>query len=829
MSSGRGMQDSWNDVPRSGKDGTFELRLRPGSYDVFVRAEGYADTVRHDVVVAESSEPLQLRLEPGLSIAGRVVEADGAPIAGVQVSTWNDGAPRDSVTDENGVFELAGLPNRAVSLNAYDDGGSVNEDRSVRPPQHDYIIKVTPFVTLSGRVVEKDGGAPITDFDVTIAAQQTTGGAGFFPPMEVPVHDAEGKFSISRVPARASEVRIEAAGHVGAKKTLQLQLEKESAPVTIALARGIRIRGRVTDEDGHPIEQALINFDQKAGTINQWSNRPKFTENDGSYTMDGVPVAEDGVLVVRREGFRPFRKAVKTADQDLSIDVQLARGLRLTGHVTSDGGAPVAGADVSLNSGTADQGWGRAVTDDQGTFRVDALSAGTYRLSVNRKGFVTRTEENLDPSKTPEITLQLERGATISGHITGLSAAELPDVTIMVRGQGTYARAKAGPSGDYRIDGAPLGNVTVRASVYGDQMRVSEPVTLDISGSGDFRADLEFRRGLVLSGHVRRNGLPLTTGRVQFLPKAAPARSGGSVIHADGSYEIAGLAEGLYDVMISEESGSALYKAPQSVTRSDTLDIDIVPLVLRGRVVDAETNAGLANVEIHAEQAGSGSDTWGSPSTESDADGSFTLSNLTAGQYQLRASRPSYGAVTQSVQLRGAGDPNVEMRMARSEGLVLVITDSRDGKRVAANIRLTDAAGATVYEGRGSSQSDGSTLVPVAPGTYHATIGNWMLASVAMTLQSPGRREVVLTPGGSLVIRSQGSANRRARLRTADGAIAPYAAWNPMQELTVLVGTSTLEHLASGHYTLELLDSGGAVTNKVPFDITEGGSTKIDL
>jgi protocatechuate 3,4-dioxygenase beta subunit len=82
-------------------DGRFELRgFDPGSYALRVSAPGYAPTLSETFnVLADQAPPsLTIRLQKGGKIEGRVVDGEGAPVAGAKI-TSHDGAFSNSPAD----------------------------------------------------------------------------------------------------------------------------------------------------------------------------------------------------------------------------------------------------------------------------------------------------------------------------------------------------------------------------------------------------------------------------------------------------------------------------------------------------------------------------------------------------------------------------------------------------------------------------------------------------------------------------------------------------------------------------------------------------------
>jgi hypothetical protein len=91
-------------------------------------------------------------------------------------------------------------------------------------------------------------------------------------------------------------------------------------------------------------------------------------------------------------------------------EAQIARVLRgaITGVVVDDGGRALAGATVSALGRT----WATAVTDERGSFRIDALPAGEYVVQAHHSGFGGSARERVrvgtEATTVPQL-LQLRR------------------------------------------------------------------------------------------------------------------------------------------------------------------------------------------------------------------------------------------------------------------------------------------------------------------------------------------------------------------------------------------------------------------------------------
>jgi hypothetical protein len=95
-------------------DGRFALGAAPGRYGVAASKTGYART---GVAPMTAGQPVEIRLQRGAAISGRVVDGFGDPVVSARVvaETRSSGPAGVTVvatsdTDDRGEYRLAGLP-----------------------------------------------------------------------------------------------------------------------------------------------------------------------------------------------------------------------------------------------------------------------------------------------------------------------------------------------------------------------------------------------------------------------------------------------------------------------------------------------------------------------------------------------------------------------------------------------------------------------------------------------------------------------------------------------------------------------------------------------
>ncbi len=230
----------------SGVEGDFTLApLDDTTYTLraVTRSEG---SVMRGGVRAGAGD-VELRLGAATSVLrGTVRDAGGKPLTAFTVVAWpRQGVlgrgPRESATviDAQGHYELP-LPTGKYLVAAAARGFARSEDRTIDLGDDGATLDFTlrGGSRIFGRVVERDGGAPIAGADVVFEGASLEDGITLS--MET-ISDADGAFGIDGVPPGRQSLNVQAAGHNGRiLGALAVPAEGQLGPLTIDLAQTAR-------------------------------------------------------------------------------------------------------------------------------------------------------------------------------------------------------------------------------------------------------------------------------------------------------------------------------------------------------------------------------------------------------------------------------------------------------------------------------------------------------------------------------------------------------------------------------------------------------------
>ena len=801
-------EDPWQeDCHVTDAKGIVNLRVVEGQYIINVGPPGGGDglivqrRLAAQQITAKSS-PLVIEVENGVTVSGKVAYGDGALVPDTTIEV-RGGTINRSEQAIDGTFSINGLAAGKYTLTAASGGGDIiTQPVDVTAPAANVVLTMPHGGRIEGRVVERGTLRPITDFFAVLAGRDM---AMRRPQMVNETHAEDGAFAIGNVAPGAVTVRISARGYVsGTKSDIQVEEGRTVTGVEVQLERGARVSGHVT-ADGKPLAGVAV----RATSLTRMSSGPAVatTDADGQYLLDSLAAGEP-VIEFRKQGYITKQQNVEVASaKEARVDVELQRGLDLSGRVVEKSGAPVEGANVSVYSpGTGGEGIQASTTAD-GSFVLEGLGESRYTVQVRKSGFVVQRERDVALPQSSPLVITLDRGGTLTGRVIGLPPAELGAVRVNVQGEGSFSSANVDAGGAFTLRGVPDGKVTVIANMMGSDRR-SKPKSVEMVNGVAPPVEINFEEGFTVRGRVTFNGSPASSGFVNFRQRDGQNGMGRVT---GGAYEVSGLSAGDYDVALNSPEGG--YRGKYTVTGSGTFDIDIRGATLRGRVVDAQSGAPLPDAAVNVGGKGVAS-----TNATTDSDGRFALPALLDGTYTLFVRRETYSPSQQTIEVSGGVTPNVEVRLEGGTPATFLIVDATSGAPLPMANVTVDSGGKRVAGGM--SRGEEGARVWLQPGRYTAMASApeyAQSARVEFSVPGPAVR-IQLSRAGSLVIvaRSAGM----ARLRGAAGGI--------MRGMPFTPGTNgPMMNLPAGQYTLEVTDGKGNVLKRLPVTIVSGEKTTV--
>lgn len=590
----------------TGEDGRFRMDgVAPGRHLVFARAEGMLGPARGTPALADAgqtTEVAEIRLEAASIVRGVVVEG-GKPVAGARVAAVAaDGirGARTAVSQEDGSFALEEVPRGELRFTAWPYDVVSPARFVVDRAEHDgVVLEVEPLGAIVGRVVH---------------GQRGVGGArvhvhgpndGHLEPIRT---DADGRFEARGLRPGPWTLFGESGrdGRFGrAPKTVQLA-RGETEDVTIDLAYGAAIEGRVVDQDGAPVAGVAVQFWHTgiddagvAVTSVDGSFRAATMTGGGQYRTTVRPYQGAKAFLRPASGTEFPMIALADGDSEVTgvvLAVQLDR-LSITGRVVDSAGAPV--ADARVNATLAAGGdtprffrwvhYAATTTDVDGGFAIRELSRGTYALQARSSFGADATVGGVRAGRN-DVVLTLPTPGAIEGNLVDLpGAARVTAMRTDVRGAAVTEATVHADSFVIR-DLAP-GPYVVAARTANQ----AASARVEVSAGSTSRVTLTGGGTATLVGRVRefRTGKPVEgmTCRVQpragddptsgFTGERARTDSNGTFVLAEApAGDLAVACVGLWRVY--SDGLRLIQLAP-----AKTLEVDVPVVALRGDVAAA--------------------------------------------------------------------------------------------------------------------------------------------------------------------------------------------------------------------------------------------------
>jgi len=286
-----------------------------------------------------------IRMETADTIGGRVLDESGAPVAGVRVNVQRpdiSGAvgidhiafhPTDTAayTDATGRWEWPYLPQKMTNIwftliatnymatevfvERIDDMSKktgINGIQSIHVVDDIGLTNLNAVIyrgfSLTGKVLGRSTGRSYEPIAGAIVREVHNSGYRYYRVQGLT--DEHGDYALSGLKWQPTMLVAEADGYSPRADEVELQIGPNQHE--FMLAKGPAFKGRVVDEDGVPIANALIrtDTDNQGVRLYNWTTR---TDAEGRFEWSPAPFGE--VLYwFEAEGFKPLRDRPFTAD-----------------------------------------------------------------------------------------------------------------------------------------------------------------------------------------------------------------------------------------------------------------------------------------------------------------------------------------------------------------------------------------------------------------------------------------------------------------------------------------------------------------------------------
>lgn len=386
-------------------DGRYRLDgIPPGTRIVQAEHEDYRRAVRElEVRLGENS--LDLRLEGGVEVSGRVVDEGGVPVPSARVllregsNFWDQPG---ATSGADGSFTLSGVADGTYRVLAEKEGFARSPEGIEVKVAGSSVGGVEVKLTSGGAIVGQLSGL---EFNELSEVQVSLRGRGFQAGRVLP----DGTYRIDHVGPGDHQVVAtlpgstrQADGHV------TLEPGASEARLDLEFGGGHTLSGRVI-RNGEPVRSLHISL-SGAGSSGRFAD----TDHEGRFRFEGLDAGHYELQVYSFQSQSPHREELDLAgDRDVVIELRTAA---ISGRVVdAEDRSPIAEAEVTLVPPEETFGMQPLTTtsDSRGAFRLRDVSEGTWKVRAILKGYAPE-----------EVDVQVDAGAPLDGVELALHATE---------------------------------------------------------------------------------------------------------------------------------------------------------------------------------------------------------------------------------------------------------------------------------------------------------------------------------------------------------------------------------------------------------------------
>ncbi|HYO79049.1 MAG TPA: carboxypeptidase regulatory-like domain-containing protein, partial [Thermoanaerobaculia bacterium] len=535
-------------------DGTFTVTVSSGAYRVSATATGYTASTPVEVRLTER-EPteLQIALERGATISGRITDESGAPIAEADIYVFGAEldrmskrsgprvAPGNTRSAQDGTFSVSGVEPGTASMTVRKEGFVPFRKAIEASTSTNVDVQLSRGLTIEGVVMRN--GKPAAE--VSVSASTAAVGGDHQPA----VTDANGRFVLrGLIAARYTVTAFREDVHTEVRdvdptkeQELVISLDPKPAGVIYGTVTGIpqTLGGKI-------VRRAVFVQSDEQGTEG-------LIDENGNYRIENAPTGNVFVtaqLESTAGGRTSPRKSVNVvAGQQTRVDLDLGGGISVTGRVSYEGRAVPAVRVVFMNAaGVGASG----TTRTDGAYEVTLADAGLYQIFAHGETGAMRhfqTVREVRGGETIDIDVREQsiEGTVVDAEtrqpIVGAIVSLAPDANVMESVAGESITMQ---NGRFQILTAAAGPHRVVASAPGYAHR-AQPVALGARAIQQFAFELQRVPELRVRVYDAKSGTALEAHIVVATLEGAyvPVRAQRS---ADGEWFVMSLAAGKYRI-----------------------------------------------------------------------------------------------------------------------------------------------------------------------------------------------------------------------------------------------------------------------------------------
>jgi uncharacterized GH25 family protein len=573
----------------------------PGEISLKAVASGYREAKLDGLEIpkGEDLEGVELPLDTGAVVQGRVLAPDGRPAIGasVRLAGEGEGFMRElggTASDGNGYYRLEGLTPGTVSVEAtHDDYPRTVKDIDADEGMNSLNLQFEGGFEVTGTVLGGEGDVVANASVRLVPTGRMWGGPET-------MSEADGTFNLPGVQDGSYRLWVEAESYAASTGKQQVTVAGEAVyGLEVRLDPGAVIVGRVTG-----LEPELF------GDVNVRAEGESFggfegagVDYEGNFRLENLQPGSYNVVASLARSGRQARGQVtlESGVGEARVDLEFGTGLTLSGQALQ-AERPIAGATIYVEGTDIDHnGWNE--TDTDGRFVIEGLEPGTYRLDLRHWQTGLAYNKTIELATTREIVIEVPT-ALVGGRIVGASDRQpLAGVSLTLTSDATELErlpihtATTDLEGKFEFGNVADGTWRLAASKKG-YAAVSRSVTVQTQrATGELDLTMDPTEGLTLEARLPSGGVPSEV-RVAVLDPAGGALLAGEYATGEhGSVRLSSVPPGTWSIVVS--AGGSATTTVQAQAPGATITVPLPPATaLRVSVPALGNTGGMATASV---------------------------------------------------------------------------------------------------------------------------------------------------------------------------------------------------------------------------------------
>ena len=406
----------------------------------------------------EPAEPVQVRMQAGGLIAGKVFGPGDEPIGGATVKVGELAV----ATDPDGSFRFVGLKEDSdASFHVEPPSGYVKpKAQKAKVGDTDIVVRLMEGLSIAGRVV-RDEGDPTFQSGWVNAHWKKVGDS---PSGNASTQlKGNGTFEVKGIPPNVKvslQVQLWTGSNTNSIAPIRASnIEPGDMDVRLEIGRGVAISGFIVNADGTPFTgQAHINVQHKESKRYSGGGQAKA---NGEWKIQGLEPGEYTVQVWIQGPSRLRPKPVDVTAPASDVRIEMPRASTLSGRF-DPAPSSVKGITVrAMQAGSKGFSANGKVNPD-GTWVFAQIAEGAKWTVVAQNAAENEYARVRDVSSGDDgIVLRFKEGGTISGTATNPDGSDLTSGWVIARAEGwmSFTMVRGGtftlsalPPGSYKLE-----------------------------------------------------------------------------------------------------------------------------------------------------------------------------------------------------------------------------------------------------------------------------------------------------------------------------------------------------------------------------------------